>query len=1287
MLQPSTILDNRFEIERHVASGGMGDVYRGRDRETDAIVAVKLLRSASVNHAGRFAREARVLATIQHPHVVRYLAHGSTENAGLYLAMEWLEGETLDHRLRRSRLTVRESVQLVKCLAEILADLHALGIIHRDVKPSNVFLVGGELDAIRLLDFGIAWHSDHTRLTQTGTFVGSAPYTAPERMAGQREFDPRSDLFALGCVLYECIVGMPALDAANPVALLTRLAFGELPRLRDRAPQLPDELLDLADRMLARDPRRRPSTGTEVAATLSSLSQRSELTSVVEIRDANPPADVSTAPALELMSLVEPSISALILIRADRVDESVRTRWMVAAAPHGGRLEVLDPSTVAVLIGGSQLATDLAARAATCALAIATADVPAFVSLAVGYRDVPRASTDLPLEERATRPLRWPAPDGAPSGCVVIDEATVGLLDGRFDVRQLRDGRFVLAGERASADVRALLGRATPCVGRERELRLLDELFDESVVEMRPCVAVVTAPPGGGKTRLGAELLRRLEGRSRTVWRARAESIAAGAPLGVASQLMRAACGIEAADPVAVRRDKIRETIAAYADGRADRLFPEFVGEIAGASWPDGDADLRLRTARRDIEVMRDHLRSAFVGLVAAVARRGPLLVVLEDLHWSDSASLALLGATLREVTDAPAFMLALARPEFDPMLASLGSLNVHRIWLPPLSRTASEQLVRHVLGPDLPSATIDRIITISEGNAFFLEELIREAASTSDLSRLPLTAIAMMQSRMAALDDHCRHLLRAASVFGDTFWASSVAVLTNMATPDVLAGLRRLVESELITACATSRFPNEREFTMRHALVREAAYGLLRETDRAVAHRAAAAWLERRGENEPIVLAQHLQRAGEGERAALHYYRAAQAANQAGDSELVLKYARLGIEAGAVGTTRTDLLSLILEMRMWRLHHGDETAHLARELLESARPGSVAWTRGLLTRTTELALAGRLEEAWSLVDPAGGILIEQDATSLYCLSLAAVIWVASFWGLNDRVDAVTRRLGATMARQPPEERLSYAWYELAHAGTAISRGSASLWSTVVRVRQLAALARQAGSARVERVAMVWFGYGLVCVGSAEEGRDVLLACSRADEDAASGSSSRSLALAWAALHLEDLEAAAQHAQRLVDLGRRRAFAMDEARGHWVWSEVHRRRQDHAAAEAATACGLGLAIPVDRPALLASRAASHLAVGRGAEALVVAKEAMALYRTTQMCSHFFGIALLHVVYIEALLACDQKAHARAAATVARDWLFAIADAIDDDAYRERFLRDVPEHRRIQELVG
>lgn len=270
-LTPGEVIERRFVIERRIGRGGMGTVYRAVDRATGRPAAIKAMARQSPSVAERFLREAIVLAELSHPRIVRYVAHGVTEQGQPYLAMDWLEGEDLGARLARSPLSPSESLLLVRRASEGLAASHARGVVHRDVKPSNLFLVDRDPSAIKVIDFGVARIPvGESRVTVPGTALGTAGYMAPEQASGATDVDARADVYGLGCVLFECLTGRPPL-VGRPAALLAKVLREEPPRPSTLNPELNEEADALLARLLAKDRERRPKDGQELLCLLDGV--------------------------------------------------------------------------------------------------------------------------------------------------------------------------------------------------------------------------------------------------------------------------------------------------------------------------------------------------------------------------------------------------------------------------------------------------------------------------------------------------------------------------------------------------------------------------------------------------------------------------------------------------------------------------------------------------------------------------------------------------------------------------------------------------------------------------------------------------------------------------------------------------------------------------------------------------------------------------------------------------------------------------------------------------------
>jgi serine/threonine protein kinase/tetratricopeptide (TPR) repeat protein len=266
-MRAGEIVAERFRIERVAARGASGVVLSAIDEASGARVALKLLlgelEEASI---ARFDVETAALRRLAHPAIVGYVAHGRLEGNGAYLAMEWVDGGSLSQRLRSRGLAGRASLAIARRLAEALAAAHAAGIVHRDVKPGNVLLAKDDVSAAKLADFGIARLGGSSTVTTAGTWVGTPRYMPPEQVRDARKVDGRADVFALGCVLFECLTGRNAFPGDDAATTLARILLHERVRLSSVRPDLPDELSTLIAAMLAREARDRPTAAEAVEA-------------------------------------------------------------------------------------------------------------------------------------------------------------------------------------------------------------------------------------------------------------------------------------------------------------------------------------------------------------------------------------------------------------------------------------------------------------------------------------------------------------------------------------------------------------------------------------------------------------------------------------------------------------------------------------------------------------------------------------------------------------------------------------------------------------------------------------------------------------------------------------------------------------------------------------------------------------------------------------------------------------------------------------------------------------
>jgi tetratricopeptide (TPR) repeat protein len=1212
-------------------------------------------------------------------------------------------------------------------VAEALSAAHAQDIVHRDLKPSNIFLVDKRIDRVKVLDFGIARLESATRVTLAGTIIGTLGYMAPEQAGSERAVDARADVFSLGCVLFECLTGAPAFAADHPMALLTKLVFAEPLRLSDVLPTAPATLDALLWRMLAKNPAERPQTsaalaealitlGSHVGASVPALptpsltlNERRMLSVVIVGGEALRVSNNEPTLPEGLASSNEPTLSedqanrnpptssergtiSMEMVPREALRAQMEQMLQQGAASWGGQLVQLRDGSVVVALGGAGLVTDQAAQAARCALWLRTRAHGRRMALATGRGD--RAGR-MPAAETIDRAAEMLLSGAAHPGDVLrdgiaIDETTARLLDAQFDVRKSARG-YALYGEQEPADVaRMLLGKATPCVGRDLELRTLEQLFEECVEEPAARAAIVTAPPGVGKSRLAQEFLRSVRARGEPVLvrTGRGEPHRAGSAFGLLSQLVRSACGIQDSEPLDVQRGKLVARVDVRIEASERQRVAEFLGEIAGTPFQDDDS-LPLRVARQDAQLMNEQMCAAFLDFLRAEAAASPVLLVLEDVQWGDRPTVRFLDLALRDLSEAPLFILALARPEVYELFPTLwAEQSIQKIPLKQLGKKASEHLVRHVLGSTAERALVDRLVRLSEGNAFYLEELIR-ATAEGQHEDLPETVVTMVQSRLGALDDDARRILRAASVFGEVFWIGALAQLLGLAqrATGVRQRLEELANRELLVKRKQSRFPGEEEYAFRHALLREGAYVMLTNEDRVLGHRLAGEWLEQHGEQDPLALAEHFEHGKEGARAGLHYLRAAEQASQGGDSTAAIARAKRALAYDMPDELRTRCLGVLCELRYYSMDLQSDALPHAEEVLRVAPRGSGPWSQGMLVKIVCSIQSGDLAEFLALLTIAGQTSPAPDAASPWAICVATGIFLLDLLGRTRAASHLLEKLVAGIRTAgEPEPMASVLFHSI--LTIRMSYAEENPMQGLEHGEALSRIAGTMGQRRFVELGKIFIGANRWCLGALTDTDRMIMGVTLSDNDAGLASSYRPFVLAWLLADRGDFDEARPWAERLIEAGQTRRVPLDEGRGHWALAEVLRRagQLDRADAELDAAFAILCPVsPLDQPGVLATLAALRLAQGRTTEGLAAAEEGLAKYEAMAACGLFRG-AFLRLVHAECLWAAGHHEAARTAITRARERLFAIAAKISDPEYRRSFFEGVPENRKTLELA-
>ncbi len=292
------VIANRYRIERKIGEGGMATVYLAHDLTRDVAVAIKTPKPELVAQLGasRFAREIQITTQLQHPHIVPVLDSGMHDGSPFYV-MPLIEGESLEQRIRRGGpLPITEAITYISEILDGLGYAHDLGFVHRDVKPANVMITRGHA---QVADFGIARaveNTDNRKLTESGFALGTAEYMSPEQASGEKQLDGRSDIYSVGCVLYEMLVGAPPFSGATSRAVMARHFVDPVPAIRTVRDTVPEPLESIVFTALAKTPADRFPNARAFLDALSEPAVRATLTNPAHRTSAARPAPAPSRP-------------------------------------------------------------------------------------------------------------------------------------------------------------------------------------------------------------------------------------------------------------------------------------------------------------------------------------------------------------------------------------------------------------------------------------------------------------------------------------------------------------------------------------------------------------------------------------------------------------------------------------------------------------------------------------------------------------------------------------------------------------------------------------------------------------------------------------------------------------------------------------------------------------------------------------------------------------------------------------------------------------------------------
>ena len=619
--------------------------------------------------------------------------------------------------------------------------------------------------------------------------------------------------------------------------------------------------------------------------------------------------------------------TTVVLVRHAPADRAALASSIDGRKRYSSYFETLADGSWIALPRGNATLLDQTVHAARLTLDVHAQWPNAAIALVAG-RTVDRAATPQ-LHELLAEAEACVA--SARAGQILLDPASAALVSDKFLLAEVVGAGALLLAERSASLAEERFAGSTSCLGREAELTSLLSLAHEAFERSKARVVLLTGLAGIGKSRLLAEFLRRLvppagRGERPTVWSVYADPMSAGSALHLVSAIVEAEPG--AASSALLRL-----------------LNPDEPDSLrAGELRPAGSVEAVHRA-------LTEHVEAQLV--------QGPLLLCLEDIHWADLGSLRAIDHLLAALSDRPLLIAATARPEVHELYPDLWQRrSVQDLRLSELSEADAERVVTLRLGA-APGDVRARIVQRARGNAFLLHELIRaEVEGRGD--EISETAQGVVQSRLRALAPDARRVLRAASILGDPFTPRGVTFLLGEGSDesDVERWLNLLVSREVLRRRDDAQ-PSKTALVFGHALMRDAAYDLLTESDRTLGHQLAARWFEAAERSNPMITAFHHARAGDSAGAGRWYFRATLEAFKIGDFSATTGTAEHAL-ACELNQHQRGHVQAVAAHAYRLLGNVEQSKHLSAEALRLLPPNSPLWREAARTAMMAGASTGR---------------------------------------------------------------------------------------------------------------------------------------------------------------------------------------------------------------------------------------------------------------------------------------------------------------------------------------
>ena len=916
-----------YRIEAVLGRGGMSVVYLAEHLRLGRKVALKLLApqlAGDERFRERFVRESRIAAGMEHANIVPIYEAGEAGGV-LFIAMRYVPGSDLGELIgREGALEPERTIQILREVANALDAAHNRGLVHRDVKPGNVLVVQGGgsdgHDLVFLSDFGLTKRLEGSagHLTQTGQFLGTIDYVAPEQIEG-RSVDARADVYSLACLLFECLTGSVPFGGDTEVARMYAHLQATPPSATALRAELPLAIDTVLARGLAKDRTDRFASCSELiqAAAVALAAEPREIFHTAADRSTRRTVTVLFADVTESTELGEHLDPERVRAMMSGFLDAVRD----VVGRHEGTIERVIGSEVFAVFGIPVAHEDDPLRAvragyevhaAMRALDERSAQEHGPVRLRVGIEtgevlasgvgsrmpsvtgDAVTLASGLQKAAGPEETLIGPATFNLVRDAVVAEDRPPIRPKGSPEPIEPHLVRLVRADT---------LGRArhvdTPMVDREREQRLLREVFERTLADRACQLFTILGAPGGGKSRLVEEFIQWTGDRA-TLLRGRCPSYGEGVALRPVAEMLEQAAQVQPEEtPASVRR---AITDLFEGDGRA-ALIVERAMRAIGISEGPAVPEETLWAIRRLLELLAD---------------RRPLVAVIDDVQSAKPTLLELIDHIADWSRSAPIMLVCLARPELFELRPTWGGgkYNATAIHLEPLDDLDTDRLIRNIVGTDnLPKAVRAIIVDAAEGNPLFAEEivsmLIDEGAlveeedgwvAVADLSDLllPPTIAGILEARLDRLSVLERSLLERAALVGKEFQVAAVAALPPvMDAAEILPHVSSLVRKDLLRPVERAELDTLR---FRHALIREAAYESIPKQTRSELHRRHADWLIAHRQGSEEVAAYHLEHA--------YRYRAEVGPADSEARDLAIRAGRALAAAGRQAFARGDIPS-----------------------------------------------------------------------------------------------------------------------------------------------------------------------------------------------------------------------------------------------------------------------------------------------------------------------------------------------------------------------------------------